>query len=102
MSEWPPAVGTDPDPQKPRVSEVIVGMTGKVADAISFDKLLVSGLLGCLAVILVASAILGWKGGEQPLGLVLGFYKDLALILAGALANSVRHSQKERKDDQGQ
>lgn len=74
---------------------IIFAVTEKAAAAISFDRILIVGLLFALVVILVFSVVLVWitwsddsKIGEN----VIMFYKDLALILAGALANSVRHA----------
>ena len=83
----------------PPRTHVLVSMTEKAAGAVSFDRLLVTGLLVALVLILLLSAALAWRGQREEAQLVLAFYKDLALILAGALANSVRHGKNERKDD---
>ena len=78
---------------------MLVSMTEKAAGAVSFDRLLVTGLLASLILILLLSTVLAWRGDKEQAQTVIGFYKDLALILAGALANSVRHGNKERSAD---
>lgn len=83
-------------PAKPHM---LVEMTGRAADAVSFDRILITGLLAALILILVLAEILAYKGTADQAALVLTLFKDLALILAGALANSVRHSDRERKED---
>lgn len=74
---------------------MLVSMTEKAAGAVSFDRLLVTGLLAALILILLLAAILALRWDKEAGQLVLSFYKDLALILAGALANSVRHGKKD-------
>ena len=86
----------EPDERRPHV---LVSMTEKAAGAMSFDRLLVAGLLASLMLILVLATVLAFCGDKEASLLVLGFYKDLALILAGALANSVRPGQRERSTD---
>ncbi len=69
-------------------------VTESVADAVSFDRILVTGFLGILAVILLISAILTIIFGtenKETVSYSLALYKDIALILVGALANSVMH-----------
>jgi hypothetical protein len=69
-----------------------------VSKAASFDRLLIAGLLAALGIILLLSAALALRFGAENKDLVSfvgGFYKDTALILVGALANSVRHRGKQ-------
>lgn len=90
----------DPGPE----SRVVLMMKAAEAasKAVSFDRLLITGLLASLGVILLLSAILALKFGADNKDLVTfvgAFYKDTALILVGALANSVRH--RGNKDEGG-
>ncbi len=78
---------------------VLVSMTEKAAEAVSFDRLLITGTMGLLAMILILSAALAWNGDKDRALLVLGFYKDIAIFLSGALANSLTHRKQEGKPD---
>lgn len=83
----------------PTRTHVLVSMTEKAAGAMSFDRLLVAGLLAALMLTLLLSTVLAWNGDKELAQIVLSYYKDLSLILAGALANSVRHGGRERSTD---
>lgn len=76
---------------------VLERTTDTVVSAISFDKILVFGLLTALIIILLLSALLSYQFGSLNKDIVAftnSFYKDTALILVGALANSVRHKKE--------
>lgn len=71
--------------------------------AINFQMLLVGGLIGSFILILVLTSLLAKRFGTANNDLVetvVGFYKDSALIILGALANTVQHrAQNERSTD---
>lgn len=67
--------------------------------AVRFERIVVVGLLAILALIVILSFVLPLvapesKGGE----FVLAFFKDMALIMVGALANSL---SKHKNDEEG-
>jgi len=64
------------------------------SQAISFDRLLVVGLLVVLGVVMLLAAVLALRFGTENKEVVLfvgEMYKNVALTLMGALANSVSH-----------
>jgi hypothetical protein len=66
--------------------------------AVRFDRIVIVGLLVILALIIILSFALPLVSPESEGGkFVLGFFKDTALILVGALSNSVR--QKNESDN---
>jgi hypothetical protein len=81
---------------------------GAIGDAVSqatkavrFDRIVIVGLLAVLALIVVLSFVLPLTvpSDSKAAEFVLSFFKDVALILVGALSNSVR--QKHTEDSQG-
>jgi len=73
-----------------------------IAGAVSFDRLLITGLLVVLAAILVLSGTISLYYGsdvKDAITFVLKFYKDMGLMigggLIGALASHIRSNEKE-------
>ena len=68
--------------------------------AVRFDRIVVIGLLIILAMILVFAFVLPLvtPDGSKAAEFVLAFFKDTALILVGALANSVRHKSGDEPE----
>jgi hypothetical protein len=67
--------------------------------AVRFDRIVITGLLIILAMIVVLSFVMPLLAPDSKgVDFVLGFFKDMALIMVGALANSVR--QKHGDDVQ--
>ena len=79
------------DGQEERRKGILYQVTERAVSAVSFDRLLVAGMLISLFLIITLSAVLAWKEGTKLAEVVIGIYKDLALTLTGALANSIRH-----------
>jgi hypothetical protein len=65
--------------------------------AVRFDRIVVVGLLVILALIVSLSFALPLvaPAESKTVEFTLAFFKDIALILVGALANSVRHKSAD-------
>ncbi len=88
--------GTPPEQTKPQPS----GFLDFTKDTLSFGKIVVYGLLFSLVLIVALSFVLSVfpKINEKMAEFSLSFYKDIALILVGALANSVSHKENKKND----
>lgn len=72
--------------------EEIKSAISKAFDAVSFDRIVIVGLLVVLIMTITASFLvpaLSLQGEESKF--ILAFFKDVALIIVGALANSLRN-----------
>lgn len=80
-------------PQEPADKMTFTDLT---VAAVGFEKIVVLGILCGIAAVLWFS----YRSLSLPLAtdktieFVLSFFKDIGLILVGALANSVQHKQK--------
>lgn len=68
----------------------------ETAFGVGFEKVVGVGMLIILAGLLAFSylALSLGMATDKTLDFVLAFYKDIGLILVGALANSVRHKNE--------
>lgn len=63
-----------------------------------FDKVVVTGLICCVAAVLVFSFVLAKYGNSdsENVKVVLSYFKDLSFMLVPAIAASIRHKDGEK------
>ena len=78
------------------------GILERTAQAVSFERIVILGLLGVLFTSILLSFIMAtfYEDGKA-VDFVLAVYKDITLMTVGALVGNLRHKPQTGGDDNG-